>query len=99
MQVSGTISNFKTNKDYSSPVTAYQLITGTANDPISTIAELNNNLISNPTPSLGHYFQHDLSGRPLAENPLPEASPWALLGIGFASLAATRRRKREPSSS
>jgi hypothetical protein len=99
MQVSGTISNFKTSKDYSSPVTAYQLITGTANDPISAIAELNNNLISNPTTTLGHYFQYDQSGLLLAENPLPEASSWALLGIGLASLAATRRRKPEPSSS
>jgi len=99
MQLSGTISNFKTSKDYSSPVTAYELVAGTANDPISTIAELNNNLISNPTPSLGHYFQHDLSGRPLAENPLPEASSWALLGIGLAGLTVARRRKRAPSSS
>jgi hypothetical protein len=99
LQISGNISNFKTSKDYSSPITAYQLTADAANDPISTIAELNNNLISSPTPSLGHYFQHDLSGRPLAENPLPEASSWALLGIGLASLAATRRRKREPLSS
>jgi hypothetical protein len=99
MQATGTISNFKNSKDHSDPKTAYELMAGTANDPISAIAELNNSLISNPTTTLGHYFQHDLSGRPLAENPLPEASSWALLGIGLAGLTAVRRRKREPSSS
>jgi hypothetical protein len=99
MQATGTISNFKNSKDQSDPKTAYELMAGTANDPISAIAELNNSLIFNPTTTLGHYFQYDQSGRLLAENPLPEASSWALLGIGLASLAATRRRKREPLSS
>jgi len=70
----------------------------TSNDPISMISELNNNLISSPATSLGSYFYQDQS-RLLAENLLPEASSWALLGIGLASLTATRRRKREPSSS
>lgn len=92
LQISGKISNFKTSNDYSSPITAYELIAGSANDPISMIAELNNNLISSPTTTLGHYVYPDQSGL-LAENPLPESSSWALLGIGLASLAAIRHRK------
>jgi hypothetical protein len=70
-----------------------------ANDPISAIAELNNNLLSSSTTTLGYYLHYDQGGRLLAENPLPEASTWALLGIGLTSLMATRRRKQEPSSS
>lgn len=98
IQATGTISNFTTSKDYSSPITAYELMAGTASDPISTIAELNNNLISSPTTSLGSYFYQGQSAL-LAENPLPESSSWALLSIGLASLAAIRRRKPKPSSS
>ena len=97
MQATGTISNFKYSKNYSDAKTAYELMTGAVNDPISTIVELNNNLISRPTATLGDFFQYCQGGRPLAENPLPEASSWALLGIGLASLAASRRRKQEPS--
>lgn len=98
LQISGNISNFKISKDYSSPITAYELMAGTANDPISTIVELNNNLISSPTTTLGDYFQYGQGGQVLAENPLPEASSWALLGIGLASLAWTRRRAPKPPS-
>jgi len=93
MQISGNISNFKTSKDYSEPKTAYQLISGTATDPVSTIAELNNSLISSPSTGLGDYFHQDQRGALLAENTLPESSSWALLGVGLASLAATRRRR------
>lgn len=93
MQATGTISNFKTSKDYSEPKTAYQLISGTATDPVSTIAELNNSLISSTSTGLGDYFHQDQRGTLLAENTLPESSSWALLGIGLASLAAARRRR------
>jgi hypothetical protein len=92
MQATGTISDFKYSKNYSEPKTAYELMAGSANDPISMIAELNNSLISSPTTPLGQYFSQDQSAL-LAENTLPESSSWALLGIGLASLATIRRRK------
>ncbi|HEY6044941.1 MAG TPA: PEP-CTERM sorting domain-containing protein, partial [Nitrosospira sp.] len=92
MQATGTISNFKTSKDYSEPKTAFQSIAA-ATDPLAAIAELNTSLTSSSTTTLGHYFHQDQSESLLAVNPLPESSSWALVGIGLAGLAIMRRRK------
>lgn len=92
MQATGTISNFKTSKDYSEPKAAFQSIAG-ATDPLAAIAELNTSLTSSSTATLGHYFYEDQSGSLLAANPLPESSSWGLIGIGLAGLAVMRRRK------
>ena len=92
MQATGTISNFKTSKDYSEPKTAFQSIVGST-DPLAAIAELNTSLTSSSTTTLGHYFHQDQSGSLLAANLLPESSSWGLIGIGLAGLAVMRRRK------